>query len=308
MIKAIDLFAGIGGIRLGFERAFGKDIEFVYSNEIDKFACQTYEANFGENPMGDITKIDMLSIPKFDLLLAGFPCQSFSIAGKQLGFHDTRGSLFYEIASVLIIHKPKCFMLENVKNLLSHDKGRTIKVIINTLESIGYHIYITTLNAKHFGLPQNRERVFIVGFDTERPFKFPDNHSAQINLSSILENNVPIKYYLTQRYLDGLKAHRARNEAKGNGFGYIVLKYAGIANTIVCGGSGHERNLVHGTLRIKNDEAIRKMTPREWARLQGFPESFKLPCSNTQTYKQLANSVPVLVIEAIAIKIMEALK
>lgn len=286
---------------------FGNEIEFVYSNEIDKYACQTYEVNFGENPIGDITKTDLNSIPTHDLLLAGFPCQSFSIAGKQLGFEDIRGTMFFYIAKILQLKQPKCFMLENVKNLMSHNKGNTFKVIKEILTNLGYQIHYTILNAKHYGLPQNRERVYIVGFKDKIPFNFPVYHSASIHLNFILENNVLEKYYISQKYLDGLKAHRARNEAKGYGFGYKVLSRLGIANTIVCGGSGHERNLVHDFLRTKNNEGIRKMTPREWARLQGFPEEFVLPCSNTQSYKQLANSVPIPVIEAIAVKMMESM-
>ncbi len=307
MIKAIDLFSGIGGIRLGFKNVFKNDIKFVYANDIDKFACQTYEANFGEYPIGDITKTDLNSIPDFDLLLAGFPCQSFSIAGKQRGFEDIRGTLFFYIVKILELKKPAYFMLENVKNLMSHDKGKTFNTMKNILTGLGYQIHYTILNAKNYGLPQNRERVYIMGFKDKVLFNFPTTHSTPKGIFKILENNVQEKYYISQRYWEGLKTHRARNEAKGNGFGYKIISPNGIANTIVCGGSGRERNLIQGNIRTKNKDGIRMMTPREWARLQGFPEEFKFPCSNTQTYKQLANSVPIPVIEAIAIKMMVAL-
>ena len=216
--------------------------------------------------------------------------------------------MFFYIVKTLILHMPKCFMLENVKNLLTHDKGKTFNIIKEVLISIGYILHYTTLNAKDFGLPQNRERAFIVGFKYGTDFKFPEGQSAAKFLYNILDSNVPEKYFISQRYLNGLKRHRARNKAKGNGFGYIVLDNNDIANTIVCGGSGHERNLIQDLSNMeKNDEGIRKMTPREWARLQGFPEDFKLPCSNTQTYKQLANSVPIPVIEAIAKQMKEVL-
>lgn len=163
-LKAIDLFAGIGGIRLGFEEAFGKNIEFVFSSEIDKYAQQTYYANFGEVPYGDITKIDEKDIPPHDIILAGFPCQAFSIAGKRLGFEDTRGTLFFDVARIATYHKPKLIFLENVKGFLNHDKGNTFKVVKQTLEDLGYKVYSKVLNAKDFGVPQNRERIYIVAF------------------------------------------------------------------------------------------------------------------------------------------------
>ncbi|RXJ79229.1 hypothetical protein CRU86_03685 [Aliarcobacter skirrowii] len=155
-LKAIDLFAGIGGIRLGFQEAFGKNIEFVFSSEIDKYAKQTYYANFGEVPYGDITKIDEKDIPPHDIILAGFPCQAFSIAGKRLGFEDTRGTLFFDVARIATYHKPKLIFLKNVKGFLNHDKGNTFKVVKQTLEDLGYKVYSKVLNAKDFGVPQNR--------------------------------------------------------------------------------------------------------------------------------------------------------
>jgi len=244
--RAIDLFAGIGGIRLGFKQAFGEDIEFIFSNEINKYASETYEANFGENPQGDITELDPTEIPDFDLLLAGFPCQAFSIAGEKRGFEDTRGTLFFNVAEVLRIKKPIAFMLENVKNLISHDSGRTIQVINDVLtEDLKYNIKFKVLNAREFGVPQNRERIFIVGFRDNLKFHFPEPPKIPVKISDVLEEEVETNYYLSHEYLSGLKNHRARHEAKGNGFGYQVIPRNGIANALVCGGMGKERNLVN---------------------------------------------------------------
>ncbi|MHA1185808.1 MAG: DNA cytosine methyltransferase [Candidatus Heimdallarchaeota archaeon] len=318
--KAIDLFAGIGGIRLGFMKAFGDKINFVFSNEIDKYCCQTYEANFGDNPLGDITQIDPEEIPDFDILLAGFPCQAFSIAGRKDGFDDTRGTLFYNIAQILYTKKPAAFLLENVPHLLNHDNGRTFQVIKDILEEdLNYNIHYKILNAKNFGLPQNRARIFIVGFKENLKFNFPPPLEIKVVIEKILEKKVDESYYLSQQYLDGLKKHRARHEAKGNGFGYMVLSKNGIANTIVLGGMGKERNLIKDKIlpnswkkdgddiQLRNNEGIRKMTEREWARLQGFPEEFKFPVAKTRIYRQLANSVPIPVISAIAKEMRKSL-
>lgn len=311
--KAIDLFSGIGGIRLGFVLAFKERIKFVYANEIDQFSCETYKANFGENPQGDITKVNLENIPDFDILLAGFPCQAFSIAGKKRGFNDIRGSLFFNIANILKHKKPDAFLLENVKHLVNHDKGRTFQIIKDVLtEDLEYFIHTKILNAKDFGVPQNRERIFIVGFKKNYEFKFPEPLNIDVKIEEILEEPVEESYYLSHEYLEGLKKHRARHEAKGNGFGYEVIPKNGIANALVCGGMGRERNLVKDKflpnawkkegddIQLRNEEGLRKMTPREWARLQGFPDSFKFPVSMTQSYKQLGNSVSVPVIKAIA--------
>lgn len=336
-IRAIDLFAGIGGIRLGFKQAYsGKDtikdfgnepddnIRFVYANEIEPNACETYKANFHDDPMGDITKVDPLNeIPSFDLLLGGFPCQAFSIAGHKRGFDDTRGTLFFYIAEILRVKQPKAFLLENVKHLKTHDKGRTFQVIKDVLRiDLGYHIYYKVLNAKDFGVPQNRERIYIVGFKDNIKFEFPTPPKIEVSLNNILEpeGEVDPKFYLSHEYLSGLKKHRARHEAKGNGFGYEVRPRKGIANAIVCGGMGKERNLVYDNIlencwkkptddkQLRNEEGIRKMTPREWARLQGFPENFIFPVSMTRKYKLLGNSVAVPVIKAIASQMKIALE
>ncbi|MGI6723359.1 MAG: DNA cytosine methyltransferase [Arcobacteraceae bacterium] len=192
-LKAIDLFAGIGGIRLGFQEAFGKNIEFVFASEIDKFAQQTYYANFGEMPNGDITKIDEKDIPSHDIILAGFPCQAFSIAGLRKGFEDTRGTLFFDVARIAAYHKPKIIFLENVKGFVNHDKGNTFKVVKQTLEDLGYKVYSQVLNAKDFGVPQNRERIYIVAFLEDVEFEFPRPLGVITSLKYILENNPNIK-------------------------------------------------------------------------------------------------------------------
>mgnify|MGYP006288017397 CR=1 FL=1 len=318
--KAIDLFAGIGGIRLGFVQAFGDRIKFVYANEIDEFCCETYQANFGENPQGDITEVDAGEIPDFNILLGGFPCQAFSIAGEKRGFNDTRGTLFFHIAKILKEKKPEAFLLENVKHLKNHDRGRTFQVIKDVLtEDLNYFIHTKVLNAKNFGVPQNRERIFIVGFRKNLKFEFPEPTNEDVKIDDILQDEVEDSYYLSHQYLEGLKEHRARHEAKGHGFGYEVIPRDGIANALVCGGMGRERNLVKDEvlpnaweeegddIQLRNEEGLRKMTPREWARLQGFPDSFEFPVSMTQSYKQLGNSIAVPVIKAIAEKMKEAL-
>ncbi len=319
--RAIDLFAGIGGIRLGIEWAFGNKIEFIWANEIDKYACQTYEQNFGEFPMGDITKTDIAKIPDFDLLFAGFPCQAFSIAGHKKGFHDTRGTLFFYIEKILEYHQPEAFLLENVAHLEHHDRGNTFKTIKYILEKkLGYTVYHKVLESCDFGVPQRRPRIFIVGFKNNYRFEFPKPINRKTKLIHILESEVDEKYYLSQQYLDTLKKHKERHRNKGNGFGYEILQYDGIANTLVVGGMGHERNLIVDLpmpyepwqegldKRIyRNNEGVRKLTEREWARLQGFPDDFEFPVSRTQTYKQIANSVTVPVIEAIGMQMLKSL-
>lgn len=327
--KSIDLFAGIGGIRMGFDNAFGDKIETVFVSEWDKYAQQTYKANYQDNiPIaGDITKIDEKDIPSFDICLAGFPCQAFSIAGTggagRSGFDDNfkgqnRGNLFLEVVRICDYHKPKVIFCENVKGLVMHDRGRTFKVICDAFESLGYKVFWKVLNSKDFGVPQNRERIYIVAFRNDlniSEFDFPEGVDKNICIRDILEEApIPSKYYLSDTYVETLKRHKERHASKGNGFGYEIRELDGIAGTIVCGGMGRERNLIidhreHSmtpTTHIKgkiNKEDIRKMTPREWARLQGFPDTYKLELSDTHLYKQFGNSVTVPVIEAIARKI-----
>ncbi|WP_298237481.1 DNA cytosine methyltransferase [uncultured Algibacter sp.] len=321
--KFIDLFAGIGGFRMALQNLEGK---CVFTSEWDKHSKQTYKANFGEIPFGDITKEKTKSyIPdNFDVLCAGFPCQAFSIAGRRGGFEDTRGTLFFDVAEIIKKKKPKAIFLENVKGLRNHDKGKTLKTILNVLrEDLGYYVpEPQILNAKEFGVPQNRERIFIIGFrkDLEiTDFHYPEPTNKDAILDDILEQEeVSVKYYLSTTYVQTLKKHRARHESKGNGFGYQIIPNNGTANAVVCGGMGRERNLVlddrltnfvpvtHITGEV-NREGIRKMTPREWARLQGFPDNFKIIVSDAQAYKQFGNSVAVPAIQATAKKIIEKL-
>jgi DNA (cytosine-5)-methyltransferase 1 len=319
--KFIDLFAGIGGFRIAMQNLGGK---CVFTSEWDKDAQKTYRANFGEVPFGDITKPHIKSyIPKeFDILCAGFPCQAFSIAGKRGGFDDTRGTLFFDVAEIIKKHKPKAIFLENVKGLRSHDKGQTLATILNVLRNdLGYFVpEPQVINAKEFGVPQNRERIYIVGFrnDTEiTEFEYPKSINKKVKFADIKEKKVvPTKYYLSTQYVQTLVNHKARHEGKGNGFGYEIIDDNGIANSIVVGGMGRERNLVLDhritdytpTTHIKgtvNREGIRKMTPREWARLQGFPDKYIIPVADASAYKQFGNSVAVPAIQATATKILE---
>lgn len=318
--RMVDLCAGIGGIRLGFEKT--NRVINTYSIEIDKYACQTYEENFQDNPYGDITKLNktsILSIPDFDILLAGFPCQSFSIAGRQKGFEDTRGTLFFNISEIIKHKRPKAFLLENVKGLVYHDKGRTLNTILQILEKdLGYSISWDVINSKKFGVPQNRERIYIVGFREKSDFQFPKGTKSN-QLSEIIEKEeVSPKYYLSDTYLKTLERHKSRHAKKGNGFGFEILDQSGNANAIVVGGMGKERNLIVDNrltnfkpitnLKGKiNRQFVRRLTPREWARLQGFPDSYKIPVSDTQAYRQFGNSVSVPVVQAIAKKIIQTL-
>ena len=329
MYKSIDLFAGIGGIRLGFEQAFAEDIKTVFVSEGDKSAQITYKANFedGLSIAEDITKIRETEIPKFDICLAGFPPQAFSLAGKRMEFNDDykghcRGTLFQDVVRICEYHKPKVFFFESVKGLTIHDKGRTFKDIKRSFEHIGYNVYSKVLNSKDFGVPQNRERLYLVCFRKDidsSSFSFPTGTDDSKRIRDILEE-APIssKYYLSDVYVEALRKHRARHAAAGNGFGYEIRSLDGIACTIVSGGMGQERNLIiderpHSlkpTTHIKgeiNKESIRKMTPREWARLQGFPDSYQLVLADNHLYKQFGNSVTVTVIEAIAMRIKEVL-
>ncbi|MGI6402607.1 MAG: DNA cytosine methyltransferase [Thermoguttaceae bacterium] len=325
MYKSIDLFAGIGGIRLGFDLAFKDKIETVFISEWDEKAQETYRANFDDDIeiMGDITKIDEKDIPEHDILLAGFPCQAFSLAGQKKGFEDARGTLFFDVARIVKYQQPKVVFAENVKNLVNHDRGRTFKVIKEILTDLGYTVFYKVLNSKDFGVPQNRERIYIVAFrDDIAPFNFnfPEKTDDTKVIADIIEDEeTSSKYYLSTVYLDSLRKHRKRHEAKGNGFGYEVRDHDSIAGAIVCGGMGRERNLIVDkrltdftpVTHIKgevNKEYIRRMTPREWARLQGFPDNFKLVVADTHLYKQFGNSVTVPVIEAIAEQIRDYLE
>lgn len=317
----IDLFAGIGGFRISMQNLGGKS---VFSSEWDKYSQKTYFNNFGEYPFGDINKIDVKSIPDHDILCAGFPCQAFSIAGKKRGFEDTRGTLFFNIASIIKEKRPKAFFLENVKGLVGHKGGSTLRTILKVLrDDLDYYVPDPQImNAKNFGVPQNRERILIVGFRKDLKidcFDYPEPCGITSAISDIKEKEtVSAKYYLSTQYLKSLREHRKRHEDKGNGFGYEIKPDDGIANTIVVGGMGRERNLIIDTrlenftpvTHIKgevNREGIRRMTPREWARLQGFPENFKIVVSDAQAYKQFGNSVAIPAIKATAQQIIKTL-
>lgn len=312
----IDLFAGIGGMRIAFQNLGGK---CIFSSEIDEKAQKTYAINFGEVPKGDITKIKEHDIPNHDILVGGFPCQAFSIAGKRGGFDDTRGTLFFDVARIIKAKQPKAFFLENVKGLTNHRSGKTLATILNVLRNdLGYIVpEPQIINAKNFGVPQNRERIFIIGFRNdlgikEEDFSYPDPIDTTKTIRDIMEEKpVSAKYYLSTQYMSGLEKHKKRNEAKGNGFGYEIKNLDGISNTIVTGGMGRERNLIIDK-RLKdftpvthikgevNRKGIRRMTPREWARLQGFPDSFRIEVADISAYRQFGNSVAIPAIQATA--------
>lgn len=363
--KMIDLCAGIGGMRRGFEMT--EQFKNVLSAEIDKYACKTYEHIFGDNPFNDLTSDEFkqqVSETPYDILLAGFPCQTFSRVGKEEGFEDeTKGRIFFHIAEILETTRPMAIFLENVDHLVTHDKGRTFETIIDTLvNKLGYYIIgvsesqskILTYdpksfirNSRDFGLPQNRPRTYIVGFDTERfplekltklPQTLPTGREDEIyaDLNELLDEGVEPKYYMASGYFDTLVKHRARQEGKGYGFGYRIVNEPSIkrpiANTLLAtGGSGKERNLIYdpkegiagmtisGKKTPLNDKGIRIMTPKEWGKLQGFvnyafvdengTDSFSFPkgMSDTQQYKQFGNAVTIPVIEEIAKFILKCL-
>ena len=296
----IDLFAGIGGMRLAFEQAGGK---CVYSNEWNKYSQQTYFANFGEQPDGDITKVDARMIPEHDVLVAGFPCQPFSIAGvskknslgRATGFEDkTQGTLFFDVCRILKAKRPKAFLLENVKNLKSHEKGRTFQVIRESLEELNYEVFYSVLDGQNF-VPQHRERILIVGFDRNRygkdiDFQFDITPAdPKPVLKDILDDHVEDKYTLSDKLWSYLQNYAAKHRAAGNGFGYGLASPDGISRTLSA------RYYKDGSeiLIPQEGKNPRRLTPRECARLQGFPDSFRIPVSDTQAYKQFGNSVVV---------------
>ncbi len=298
----IDLFAGIGGIRIPFDELGG---ECVFSSEFDKFAQQTYKANFGEIPFGDITEINEGDIPNHDLLLAGFPCQAFSNAGLKKGFNDTRGTLFFDIARILKHHKPKAFLLENVKGLKSHENGNTFETIVKVLCQIGYQTLETrVLNAKDFGLPQNRERIFIVGFWENRNFTFPELPKIPTKLGSILQKRVRDKYTISDKLWDSHQRRKKENQLKGTGFGYSLFnRESPFTRTL---SSRYYKDGSEILIEQKNKNP-RMLTPLEAKRLQGFPDDFVIPVSDNQSYRQFGNAVPVPVVRAIAKKILKVL-
>ncbi len=306
--KMIDLFAGIGGTRLGFYQTGRTKV--VFSSEIDRFAAKTYTANFGEVPSGDIRAVEASDIPDHDILVGGFPCQAFSQAGRKKGFEDTRGTLFFEIARILKEKQPKAFLLENVKNLTLHDNGRTFVVIKSTLIELGYEIYPMLFKAKDFGVPQNRERIYIAGFNKEKvcnyaDFKAPVPPRTKVSVGDILEKNVDSKYTISNQLWEGHQRRKIENRENGKGFGYTLFnENSPYTNTISA------RYYKDGSeiLIEQKGKNPRKLTPRECARLQGFPEEYIIPVSDTQAYKEFGNSVAVPVIHAIAEEIISVLE
>jgi DNA (cytosine-5)-methyltransferase 1 len=310
--RFIDLFAGIGGLRLAFESLGGR---CVFTSEIDRFACRTYEANFGDLPAGDITEIPSDEIPGHDILLAGFPCQPFSLAGvsklgslnRNHGFEDpTRGTLFFEIKRILAHHRPKAFLLENVKNLRNHDRGRTYKVIRQALEEdLGYRVFDAVLDAANV-VPQHRERIFIVGFDRNVPFEFPDLPPVGPSLKTVLldHDGVDPKYTLSDHLWKYLQDYAAKHRAKGNGFGFSVADPDGVARTLSARYHKDGSEILIGQGEGRNP---RRLTPIECRRLMGFPEDFEFPVSDTQAYRQLGNAVVVPLVERIAAEMVRTL-
>ena len=287
---------------MGFEQA---GFKIVYSNDIDIHACKTYKENFGAIDQRDVRDVDIKSLPEFDILLAGFPCQPFSVIGKRDGLDDPRGQLFNEVVRFLNTRRPKAFVLENVKNLIKHNKGKSYEFIKTSLENAGngYKVFENVLDSKNFGIPQHRERVYIVGIkNPDKTFIFPEKSERRGKkyLYQILDKKVSDKYYLSQKYYGGLMIHKERHLSKGSGFGCEILDPKGVSNTIVCGSMGRERNLIQDKPVSINRWGVRKLTERECARLQGFPDSFKIPVSMTQAYKQFGNAVSVPVAHEVA--------
>jgi DNA (cytosine-5)-methyltransferase 1 len=311
--KFIDLFAGIGGFRLAFQNLGGK---CVFTSEWNPFSQKTYEANFGEVPFGDITKINEYHIPDHDILLAGFPCQPFSIAGvskknslgREHGFKDeAQGTLFFDIVRILEAKKPKAFMLENVKNLISHDKGNTFRVIKGALKEIGYSIHYKVLDGKHY-VPQHRERIIVVGFNTDvfgekEQFEFPDYPKTDQKIKNILEQHIPVKYTLSDKLWNYLQNYAIKHKEKGNGFGFGLIDFEGVSRTISA------RYYKDGSeiLIPQQDKNPRRLTPRECARLQGYPDKFIIPVSDNQAYRQFGNSVVMPLIQAVGKNVVKIL-
>ncbi len=308
-LKVIDLFAGIGGIRRGFKNVFKDNIDFVFSSEIDKNAQKTYYLNYNEIPHGDITTINESEIPAHDIILAGFPCQAFSVAGYRKGFEDTRGTLFFDVVRIAKFHKPKVIFLENVKGFVNHDKGKTFKIVKKTLEDMGYNIFYKVLNTKDFNIAQNRERIYIVAFlDDIKDFTFPEPEEATKTIKDFLDTNeIDNKYYYNGRPLyskikDDVKNLDTIYQWRRH---YIRENKNKVCPTLTAnmGTGGHNVPI------IKDKKGIRKLTPSECIRFQGFDIDFRFPkdLALSHQYKQAGNSVTVKVIEEIAKRIKSVL-
>lgn len=309
MLKFVDLFSGIGGFRLAFESA---GASCVFSAEIDKHACETYQENFGDYPLCDISTLNTFDIPDFDILCAGFPCQPFSLAGQRKGFDDTRGTLFFDIERIIKDKKPQAFILENVKGLVNHDKGKTLKIILKTLEKkLNYKVFYEVLNSKDYGVPQNRERIYLIGFQNhDIDFVFPKKQEKEITLSGIRDThleNTEISELAKSHILTHLKAHKKYHEIKNNNLllAYEVRKsrcafrFDKLSPTLTAkmGTGGNNVPIFVNEMR--------KFTSRECLRIQGFPESYKIAPNTAQSYKQIGNSVSVPVIEVLAKKMLQ---
>ncbi|MBL0721291.1 MAG: DNA cytosine methyltransferase [Sulfurovum sp.] len=309
MIKFIDLFAGIGGFRLAFESVSAK---CVFSAEIDKHACKTYQDNFGDNPFCDVSTLDPKEIPDFDILCVGFPCQPFSIAGKRKGFTETRGTLFFDIERIIQAKQPKAFILENVKGLVSHDKGNTLKVIIDTLrDKLDYNVSYQVLNSNDYAIPQNRERIYIIGFkDKSINFEFPQKLDTKSDLNDILDSDLSgsqISDIAKYNVINNLKNHKKYNEIKDNLLllAYEIRKsrctfrYDSLSPTLTAkmGTGGNNVPVLVNQMR--------KLTTRECLRIQGFPDSYKIEPNKAQSYKQIGNSVSVPVLRLFSKEIMK---
>ena len=305
--RFIDLFAGIGGFRYAME-SFGATC--VFSSEWDKFAQACYANNFGETPSGDITKINKEEIPSHNVLCAGFPCQSFSVSGKRKGFQDTRGTLFFDIARISEFSQPEILILENVKNFKNHDNGRTLDVVMKSLDDIGYDVYYQVLNSSFFGVPQRRERIYFMCFNKKlqiNNYSFPTKYDQEKNVLDVLEKNIPDDYYLDRNDIDIYKDPNIKKDLFGKyparplqigkinkgGQGERIYSPFGhaVTQSATTGGSGGSTGLYYV------NEKVRKLTPKESSRVQGFPESFVPYERKTQAYKQLGNSVVINVIQ-----------
>ena len=310
-LRFIDLFCGIGGFRIGFEKTGAK---CVFSSDWDKYSQITYEANFGKKPMGDIHTIAVADVPDHDILCGGFPCQPFSLAGvskkislgRKHGFEDEKqGNLFFSIAEILNVHRPAAFVLENVKNLKSHDKGKTFEIIYHNLTvALNYDVHVKIIDAKPL-VPQHRERIFLVGFREPRHFEFPTMPAVGPKLASILEPQVDPKYTLTDNLWKYLQDYAAKHKAAGNGFGYGLVTETDTARTLSA------RYYKDGSeILISQGSKLnpRRLTPRECARLMGYPDTFKIPVSDMQAYRQFGNSVVVPVVERISEAVIAALR
>lgn len=307
--RFIDLFAGVGGLRIPFDELGG---ECVLGSEIDKYAKITYQSYFNDLPEGDISKIQPCEIKDFDILVGGFPCQPFSQAGHRKGFHDTRGTLFFEVEKILRCKTPKAFLLENVKGLKGHDKGNTFRVIKEALESMGYFVTEKVLAARDFGLPQNRERIYLVGFWNEEDanrFSFPEPTGIQTRLGDILEKKVDDKYTISDKLWEGHQRRKKEHKTKGNGFGYGIFNKDSVYTNTLSARYYKDGSEILIEQKGKNP---RKLTPLEAARLQGFPDKLvtsgqQAGVSDTQLYRQFGNAVPVSVVRHIAQNMIKAL-